>query len=139
VFKVNESLGFLLGTLAKKTGARLMQLMQAEGIDIGFSGWIVLSRLWEEDGLSQQEISDRSGVAKPNISTYIDNLEKNDYVVRVDDLADRRNYKIYMTQKAKKLKDRCQALGRQTNEETMRNLTATEKETLLKLLRKMNT
>jgi DNA-binding MarR family transcriptional regulator len=64
----------------------------------------VLSRLWEEDGLSQQEISERSGVAKPNISTYIDSLEKGDYVVRVDDPADRRNYKIYMTQKAKKAK-----------------------------------
>jgi DNA-binding MarR family transcriptional regulator len=46
--------------------------MQAQNIDIGHSGWIVLSRLWEEDGLSQQEISDRSGVAKPNISNYID-------------------------------------------------------------------
>jgi DNA-binding MarR family transcriptional regulator len=139
VFRVNESLGFLLGTLAKKTGARLMQLMQAEGIDIGFSGWIVLSRLWEEDGLSQQEISDRSGVAKPNISTYIDNLERGNYVVRVDDPADRRNYKIYMTQKAKKLKETCQALGKQTNDETMQNLTTVERETLLKLLRKINT
>jgi DNA-binding MarR family transcriptional regulator len=139
VFRVNESLGFLLGTLAKKTGARLMQLMQAEGIDIGFSGWIVLSRLWEEDGLSQQEISDRSGVAKPNISTYIDNLERGNYVVRVDDPADRRNYKIYMTQKSKKLKEKCQALGKQTNDETMQNLTTVERETLLKLLRKMNT
>jgi DNA-binding MarR family transcriptional regulator len=139
VFKVNESLGFLLGTLAKKTGARFMQLMQAEGLDMGFSGWIVLSRLWEEDGLSQQEISDRSGVAKPNISTYIDNLEKGDYVVRVDDPADRRNYKIYMTSKAKKLKDKCQGLAQQSNEETMGKLTNNEKETLLKLLRKMNT
>jgi hypothetical protein len=43
-----------------------------------------------------------------------------------------------MTQKAKKLKEKCHALGRQTNDETMRNLTTTEKETLLKLLRKMN-
>ena len=107
-------------------------------IDIGHSGWIVLSRLWEEDGLSQQEISDRSGVAKPNISTYIDMLEKGDYVVRVDDLADRRNYKIYMTQKAKKLKEKCQALAQQSNEETMQHLTDAEKKVLLKLLGKMN-
>ena len=138
MFRVNESAGFLLGALAKKTAARFTQLMQGENIDIGHSGWIVLSRLWEEDGLSQQEISDRSGVAKPNISTYIDMLEKGDYVVRVDDLADRRNYKIYMTQKAKKLKEKCQALAQQSNEETMQHLTDAEKKVLLKLLGKMN-
>ena len=137
MFKVNESLGFLLGSLAKKTGARFMQLLQAEQIDIGFSGWIVLSRLWEEDGLSQQEISERSGVAKPNISTYIDNLEKGDYVVRVNDPADRRNYKIYMTQKAKNIRERCQRLAQQSNEATMEALSAVEKETLLNLLKKM--
>jgi DNA-binding MarR family transcriptional regulator len=138
VFKVNETLGFLLASLAKRTAARFMQLMQIEGIDIGHSGWIVLSRLWEEDGLSQQEISDRSGVAKPNISTYIDNLEKEDYVVRVDDPADRRNYKIYMTQKAKRLKEKCQSLAQQSNDDTMQKLTSSEKETVLKLLLKMN-
>jgi DNA-binding MarR family transcriptional regulator len=138
VFKINESLGFLLGSMAKKTAGRFMQLMQAENIEIGLSGWIVLSRLWEEDGLSQQEISERSGVAKPNISTYVDNLEKGDYVVRVDDPADRRNYKIYMTGKAKKLKDKCQSLAQQSNDETMQPLTSTEKETLLKLLQKMS-
>ncbi len=137
MFKINESLAFLLGNLAKKTAARFMQLMDAAGIDIGISGWIVLSRLWEEDGLSQQDISHRSGVAKPNISTYIDSLEKGDYVVRVDDPADRRNYKIYMTQKSKKLKDKCQALAQQSNEETMQKLTGIEKESLIKLLVKM--
>jgi DNA-binding MarR family transcriptional regulator len=137
MFQVNHSAGFLLGTLAKKTAARFMQLMQGDKIDIGLSGWIVLSRLWEEDGLSQQEISERSGVAKPNISTYIDNLEKGDYVVRVDDPTDRRNYKIYMTQKAKKLKEKCQALAQQSNDETMQRLTDAEKEKFLELLLKM--
>ncbi|HZF65871.1 MAG TPA: MarR family transcriptional regulator [Chitinophagaceae bacterium] len=137
MFRVNDSAGFLLGTLAKKTAARFTQLMQAQNIDIGHSGWIVLSRLWEEDGLSQQEISDRSGVAKPNISTYIDALEQTDYVVRVDDAADRRNYKIFITQKAKKLKDKCQALAQQSNEETLQPLTPAEREALLKLLKKM--
>jgi DNA-binding MarR family transcriptional regulator len=137
VFKVNESLGFLLGSLAKKTATRFMQLLQQENITIGLSGWIVLSRLWEEDGLSQQEISERSGVAKPNISTYIDSLEKNDYVIRVDDPNDRRNYKIYMTQKSKTLKLKCRTLAQQSNEETMENLSIGERETLQKLLKKM--
>lgn len=112
--------------------------MQANGIDIVLSGWIVLSRLWEEDGLSQQEISERSGIAKPNISSYVDNLENAGYVVREDDPTDRRNYRIYMTPKARKLKEKCQSLAQQSNAETMQRLSDSEKETLLKLLRKMS-
>jgi DNA-binding MarR family transcriptional regulator len=98
----------------------------------------VLSRLWEEDGLSQQEISDRSGVAKPNISTYCDKLEQENYLVRVSDQVDRRNYRLFLTKKAKDLKSICQRLAEQSNEETMKELTAAEKETLMQLLYKMN-
>jgi DNA-binding MarR family transcriptional regulator len=123
---------------AKKTSARFMQLMQENSIDIGHSGWIVLSRLWEEDGLSQQEISDRSGVAKPNISTYCDKLEQENYLVRASDQVDRRNYRLFLTKKAKDLKSICQRLAEQSNEETMKELTAAEKETLMQLLYKMN-
>jgi hypothetical protein len=43
-----------------------------------------------------------------------------------------------MTGKAKKLKDKCQSLAQQSNDETMQPLTSTEKETLLKLLQKMS-
>ncbi|HLL42748.1 MAG TPA: hypothetical protein VK369_06390, partial [Segetibacter sp.] len=64
-------------------------------------------------------------------------LEKGDYVVRVDDPADRRNYKIYMTQKAKKLKEKCQSLAQQSNEETLHPLTEAEKQKFLELLIKM--
>ncbi len=138
MFKVNSSLGYQLAMAAKKTSARFMQLMQERGIDIGHSGWIVLSRLWEEDGLSQQEISERSGVAKPNISTYCHKLERENYLVRAADPADRRNYKLFLTRKGKDLKESCQALAQQSNEESMQGLSEAEKESLLKTLHKMN-
>jgi DNA-binding MarR family transcriptional regulator len=138
MFSVNESLGYLLAMAAKKTSARFTQLMQEQGIDIGHSGWIVLSRLWEEDGLSQQEISDRSGVAKPNISTYCDKLEGENYLVRVDDRTDRRNYRLFLTRKGRDLKSICQQLAQQSNQETVRALSDAEKETLLHLLAKLN-
>ena len=138
MFRVNDSLGYLLAMAAKKTSARFIQLMQEHGVDIGHSGWIVLSRLWEEDGLSQQEISDRSGVAKPNISTYCDKMEEENYLVRVADQVDRRNYRLFLTNKGKGLKDICQQLAQQSNEETTRPLSGPERETLLQLLQKIN-
>ncbi|MDX1627462.1 MAG: MarR family transcriptional regulator [Fulvivirga sp.] len=138
MFKVNESVGYQLGMISRKTGGRFIQLMKENNIKFGFGGWIVLSRLWEEDGLNQQEISDRSNVAKPNISNYIDKLEKEDYIVRVVDENDRRNYKIYLTSKGKKDKELCQKLAVQSSEETLSVLTEEEKKTFITLLKKMH-
>jgi DNA-binding MarR family transcriptional regulator len=112
--------------------------MQENDIDLGHSGWIVLSRLWEEDGLSQQQISDRSGVAKPNISIYCDNLEKENYLARAADQVDKRNYRLLLTRKGKDLKSLCQGLAQQSNQETLRNLSEEEAATLMRLLFKIN-
>jgi hypothetical protein len=43
MFQVNQSAGFLLGSLAKKTAARFLQLMQSEKIDIGLSAGLCLA------------------------------------------------------------------------------------------------
>ena len=139
MFNVNHSLGYLLAMAAKKTSARFMQLMQESGIPFGHSGWIVLSRLWEEDGLSQQEISDRSNVAKPNISKYSEQLENESFIVRTSDPNDKRNYKLYLTQKGKEYKEACHFLAQQANDETMKNLNLDEQQILVSLLKKINT
>jgi DNA-binding MarR family transcriptional regulator len=137
MFQVKNSIGFLLGQASKKTSSRFMQLMKENNIDFGHAGWIVLIRLWEEDGLSQQEISIRSGVAKPNISAYSDQLEKDNYIVRTQDSSDRRNYKLFLTSKGKSYKDICIKLAEQANEETLQSLSDNQKDELIKLLKKI--
>jgi DNA-binding MarR family transcriptional regulator len=137
MFRVNDSLGFLLAMAAKKTVSRFGQLMKEKGIELGHGGWIVLSRLWEEDGLNQQQISERSNVAKPNISTYADALEKEGYLLRTEDQEDRRNYRLYLTDKGKSLKEPCQQIAIQSNEETLSPLNDAEKRELLRLLKKI--
>jgi len=139
MFNVNHSLGYLLAMAAKKTSARFMQLMQENSVPFGHSGWIVLSRLWEEDGLSQQEISERSNVAKPNISKYAEQLENDSFIARASNPNDKRNYKLYLTKKGKEYKETCHALAEQANDETIKNLNLDEQQALISLLLKINT
>ena len=138
MFSVNESIGYHLGMAAKKVRARFSQLMKEHGIDFGHGGWIVLSRLWEEDGLNQQEISDRSNVAKPNISNYLDKLEKDNYIVRITDPEDRRIYRVYLTNKGKDYKELCQKLAQQSNDELLKPLGKDEKDQFAHFLKKIN-
>ena len=107
---------------------------------MGFSlsGWAVLFQLWHKDGITQQEISDMSGIAKPNISNYISKLERNDFVVRVVDPADKRNYHIHMTNKAKQAKELSLFLRMQAAEEIMAPLKDEEKKELVRLLNKIH-
>ena len=138
MFEVNKSIGYLLAMAAKKVSSRFKELMEENDIDFGHAGWIVLSRLWEEDGLSQQEISDRSNVSKPNISTYAQKLEQDNYIVRTPDPVDSRSNKLFLTQKGKQFKDLCQSLARQANDELLAPLTNQEKEIFHQCLKKIN-
>jgi DNA-binding MarR family transcriptional regulator len=136
-FKVNESLAYLLAQNAKRTRAQFARLMKEHQLDFGQSGWIVLSRLWEEDGLTQQEISKRACVAKPNISNYCEQLEQANYIVRVQDENDKRNYKIYLTRKGKEAQSLSCDLSQQAYKEVCAGLNDEEIEQLKQLLIKM--
>lgn len=107
-FNVNDSFGLLLGRTSKLMVEHLQRRFVTADLGISMSQWIILAQLWHEDGLSQQEISRRSGVAKPNVTTMVDALEEESYIVRIPDQLDRRINRIYLTQKAKDL--RCDAV-----------------------------
>jgi len=133
-----KTIGCYISIANKKICARFSKLLEKNKIGFTMSGWAVLHQLWQKDGLTQQEISDRSGIAKPNISNYISKLEKNDFVVRVVDPIDKRNYHIYMTNKAKQAKDLSLSLRKQAEDEILTPLNEVEKKDLERMLSKLN-
>lgn len=58
--------------------------------DIPLSHVQVLSMLNEAGSMSVSEISQRLGIAKPNLTPLVDRLIENDYVDRIRDTRDRR-------------------------------------------------
>jgi len=74
------------------------------GITIGT--WYFLRVLWEEDGLSQAELSERIGIVGPTTVIAIGRMVRDGLVVRKADAADGRKAKIFLTPRAKRLKVR---------------------------------
>lgn len=72
------------------------------GITIGT--WYFLRVLWEEDGLSQIELSERIGIVGPTAVVAINRMVRDGLVVRAADASDGRKSKIFLTPKAKRLK-----------------------------------
>jgi DNA-binding MarR family transcriptional regulator len=62
---------------------RLQKNFRNNGVDITIEQWSILYHLWKEDGLSQQELCNRTFRDKPSITRLIDNLEKLKLVKRI--------------------------------------------------------
>ncbi|MEM6460888.1 MAG: MarR family transcriptional regulator [Pseudomonadota bacterium] len=63
----------------------------------------VLAHLWQEDGLSQSDISERMDVATVTTSKLIDRLEAHGFVRRQVDPSDRRSNLVFATPEGRAL------------------------------------
>src|SRR5487761_497782 len=67
--------------------------------------WYFLRALWEEDGLSQRELSERAGTAEPTTGTALHAMERRGLLVRTQNKDDRRKSNIYLTKPARELRE----------------------------------
>ncbi len=78
--------------------------LRQNNIDLTFEMLSVLSCLWEQDGINQQEIANITVKDKASMTYLLDNLTKRELVYRQEDDTDRRNKKVYLTGKGKDLR-----------------------------------
>jgi DNA-binding MarR family transcriptional regulator len=64
----------------------------------------VIGLLWRRDGITQQEIADTISKDKSSMTYLIHNLVKRKLVKRVEHESDRRNKRIFLTEKGKQLR-----------------------------------
>lgn len=100
-----EFYDFLTGKATTAISRRMQRNLKDVGINITAEQWSILYNLWQEEGLTQQELAIRTFRDKPSITRLINNLEKLNLVIRVNDKDDRRSNLIYLTKSARKLKE----------------------------------
>lgn len=104
-YDFQNSIGFLINRTAKGYIKALdSQLREKVGVTIG--QWKVLVMLVDQDGLTQKEIADRLGLDGATLIPIIDKMEEERLVVRKVDSRDRRNNRIYRTDRADALWDK---------------------------------
>src|SRR5215218_2712706 len=113
-FKRGELYSFITGMASTAVARRLQKNFKQAGIEVTIEQWSVLYHLWKEDGLSQQELCNRSFRDKPSITRLVDNLEKLKLVKRVPSKDDRRINLIYLTDTAQALQNQTMMMANQT-------------------------
>lgn len=125
-FSRGELYSFITGVASTALARRLQKNFKQEGVEITVEQWSVLYHLWKEDGLSQQELCNRSYRDKPSITRLVDNLEKQQLVKRVASRSDRRMNMIHLTDAGRELQEQTIALADQTLVEALEGVSSRE-------------
>ncbi len=91
----SESVAFQLRDTHKAFAQILKRELDRQ--DVNFGGWSYLRVLWREDGLTQRELTNRSGLMQPNTNAALKQLSKRGLIIQRKDQDDRRRINIYLT------------------------------------------
>jgi DNA-binding MarR family transcriptional regulator len=101
-FLHEDTLGFELRITAEAIRGAMQEQLARHGIRLAH--WSYLRVLWQEDGLSQIELSARVRRVGANTVSTLDALEEMELVRRERSRSDRRAVNVYLTPKAEALK-----------------------------------
>lgn len=132
-----DSLGFIIYRTSLALKSALQRFFKEHGIEITAEQWAIIRHLWDEDGLSQREIAEKTSKDKPNITRMVDALEQKRLLFRQPDPRDRRKYCIYLTKEGKQLQERLWPLALDLRERVTQNLTPAEIDLLKDTLNKI--
>lgn len=109
--------GFLIGQIKQIQGRVFDKLLQKAGIE-EFNGaqGRILYVLWQQDNLAIIELSQRTGLAKTTLTSMLDRMEERGFLFRKMDPKDRRQFRIVLTEKAKKLNEKYNQVSDQMSE-----------------------
>jgi DNA-binding MarR family transcriptional regulator len=123
-FSLGGSLGYLIRDANRAFQRLLEKRIAPHGVTRG--QWYFLRVLWEEDGLSQRELSARVGMMEPTTVIALRGMEKAGLVRRARSTDDKRITKVHLTPKARKLRDRLLKLSQSVNDRGAEGIDAAE-------------
>jgi DNA-binding MarR family transcriptional regulator len=131
-----ESLSYLLAHLNHGLQSELDGRLKRYELDIKL--WPVLFALWQEQGLSQTELSKCCDVANYTMTRLLDQLQVLGYVTRHQEEDNRRAFQIFLTDAGKALENDMILDAEWVDEQYLQRLSLNEQQTLMQLLNKLN-
>jgi DNA-binding MarR family transcriptional regulator len=137
--EVDLSLGGSLGYLVRDANRAFQRLLERRIAPHGVTRgqWYFLRVLWEQDGLSQRELSTRVGMMEPTTVIALRGMEKAGLIRRARSADDRRVTLVRLTPKAKRLRNRLLKLSQGVNEQGAAGIEAAELDRFRRVIRQM--
>jgi len=133
--EVSKSIGFLLSKAYQRACALYKEKFGK--FDLTPQQFGLLRFLWEEDGITQVELSSRSMIDRTTIGGLIDRLEQAGLLKRLPHPEDRRAYRISLTDAGRSLEGELSPRAEELHKAILEPLSADEVRTLLTILQKL--
>jgi len=128
-----------IGVIVKRTDLKLNSYYQkvVNPFNITIDQWMILVVLWENEGITQNELAERTYKDKTNIARMLYTMEEKGFIYRVTDKKDRRSLHVYLSESGKKLKDEVLPVSIEAYRQTVKGLSEEEVDQFRYLLNKI--
>src|ERR1700729_2862217 len=131
-FPPQTSSGYLVRDAHRAFQRLLERRIEAYGVTRG--QWYFLRVLWITDGVSQRELSARVGMMEPTTVIALRGMERAELIRRVRGADDRRKVRVFLTAKAKRLRNELLTVARGITAEAEHGITARELTTFRRVI-----
>lgn len=131
-FSRSGSFGYLVNHLARLLARSLRARIEPLGVVPG--QFAQLLALFEEDGLVQSELTQRVRIDQSTLAHTLKRMERDGLVTRVQDGADRRRFRVWLTPRARELQPQLVAAATEVNALVLAGLAHEQKAELLGIL-----
>ena len=135
---LDDAVGFIVFRAHQAMRQEMYRRFAARGIDMTPEQWVVLVRLWERDGRSQNELSDQTLRDKHTMSRMLDGMVQRGWLERRPDPLDGRSRLVFLTRAGLELEVTAVPIARALVEDLLAGIPAKELEITLRTLRRMS-
>jgi DNA-binding MarR family transcriptional regulator len=136
-YDLENSLGMLLDWASQFMRLELNRKFTAAGLQATSEQWKILIILWFEDGLTQQQLAEKTNKNKVSVVKLVDGLERRGLVNRRPDPKDRRINRIFLMPKGKTIQEKMIKLAKQNLDQAATGIDAAEMTTCKKVLKQI--
>jgi len=112
-FVIEDSTPQLVNVAARLFSRALQVRFAQYGVSAG--QWPLLLYLWDQDGLSQKQLSRRVQIEEPTTTRTLDRMERDGLVRRVRDESDRRRINVFLTEHGQQLREELVPYAQEVN------------------------
>lgn len=124
------------------TGCKLKQyiaaMLRIKGVPLTPEQFMLIDLLWNQGSMTQQQLADQMQKDKNSVTKLVDAIEKKGFVVREQNLKDRRANTLVLTEKALQLRDGAKRKGISILDNILEGISEEELRLFLSTLRKLN-
>lgn len=135
IFIDKDTLGFIICHADLKMKNNLMRKIKF--FDITTEQWMIMNRLFEEGGISQKELSERTLKDQGSLTRTLDRMGKKGLVKRQVNPTDRRSFLVYLTDEGRAVRNRIVPIAVECIEDAVKGFTEEEVDTLAGFLKRL--